>query len=236
MQDGKIKVEVSERQRGSAVVFTGGENANMTIFDDKNKKYMVMDQKKVEAIAGQVNQAMTQMKEALKNVPEAQRAMVEGMMKERMKDFEQQAAQPKKDVKKTGGGDTVNQYPCATYEVWSEGKKDSELCLAPWSKVEGGKEVEATFSEMVTFFEALMESFSEVMPGGMGSPGMLSEGWAYMADLEGFPVRVREFDSGGQLKSESVLRSAKAQTFKKEEFEPGPDYSPQQMPGGPQGF
>ena len=122
-----LKMEIaSKSQRDKGEMIYRGERREMVVVDHEDKSYVVMDEEAMKQIAGQVGQAMAQMQEALKNVPEGQREMVEKMMKERMPQA-QAPQRPKSELKKTSERATHNGYPCVKYEVQRGGRKVREL-------------------------------------------------------------------------------------------------------------
>ncbi len=215
-------------------VFKGGDDPKMVIVDNERQSYYVMDRTQAQAIAGQVNSAMSQMQEALKNIPEDKRAMVEQMMKQRMPQQEQAPEQPKSTLRKTGEKATHSGFPCVKYEVLNDGRKVRELWVTDWKNIEGSDGVADTFEEMASFFRELMDSVSSLAgAAGGGLPGGTNlDFFEHMKDLGGFPVVTREFGDDGSLEGESTLRSARRQTIDPDAFEPPSGYKRQEMFSG----
>lgn len=67
-----LKMEVDSGGRGSKgeVIFRG-DRREMVIVDHDEKSFFVMDEEGVREMAAQIGAAMSQIEEALKNVPEA---------------------------------------------------------------------------------------------------------------------------------------------------------------------
>jgi hypothetical protein len=220
----------STRSDGDAIF--RGDRREMVVVDNSNQSYMVIDKEMLSAVAGQVNQAMAQVQEALKNVPEEQRAMVEEMMKKRMGDTMPQAggSAPKSELRKTGEKESHNGYSCTVYEIQLDGRKTHELCVTPWSEVEGSLEAQGAFLEMADFAQELLDSLSQ-MSGMPNIGGDAFQVYSHFRAIDGFPVVTRNFSAGGELADESVLRSAERRTIDPSEFEPPAGYKRQQMPG-----
>jgi len=212
---------------GSDEMIFHGERREMMIIDHDDKSYMVMDQETIAKLSTQVNAAMAQMQEALKNVPEAQRAMVEKMMKERMP--QQASKKEPAELRKTKERAEQNGYPCVKYELVMDGKKTAELWVTDWDNVEGGDDVVSAFDDMAAFFRELMDAMPTI--GDQGA--MAGEVFGHMSEMNGFPVVTKNFEHDGSLETESNLRSAKRQSIDPDAFEPPSGYKRRNMmPGG----
>lgn len=226
VEGGHLKMGMASGRQGrrGEMIFRG-DRREMVVVDHEDRSYHVMDEETLGQIADQVNSAMTQMQEALKNVPEDQRAMVEQMMKQRMP--AETPKRPETELRKTGERGDKNGYPCVKYEVLRGGQKLRELWVTDWSNVEGGKDVVDTFEDMADFFREMLDSMPEFGQGSAveGSP------FEHMKELGGFPVVTREFDDDGSLEGESALRSAKRQAIDPAAFEPPSGYTRREMFG-----
>ncbi len=222
-----LRIEIAAgRGSSESEALYRGDRREMVVVDHGDKTYRVIDQQTMAEIAGQVNSAMSQIEEALKNVPEDQRAMVEQMMKQRMP----QAAAPRRpaaQLRRTGERATHAGYPCVKYEVLRDGRKIREMWVTDWSNVEGGTEAVDAFEGMAEFFQELLDSIPD-FGGGSGSP-MDDNPFVHMRDIGGFPVVTREFDEDGSLESESTLRSSQRRTLDPAEFEPPAGYKRREM-------
>ncbi len=218
----KFTVPASDRASEGAAIWRGDRRA-MLVVDHDEKSYVVIDEEQLQALTGQMNQAMSQMQEALENVPEENRAMMEKMMKQRMP-----AQQPKREtseLRKTGERATKSGYPCVKYDVLKGGVKVRELYVTDWSNIEGGKDVLGSFEAMSDFFREMLDS----LPNTGGNSEFGDESWEHMKELGGFPVVTREFAADGSLEGEATLRSAKRQTIDPGAFEPPPGYKRRNM-------
>ncbi|MCZ6727947.1 MAG: hypothetical protein O7A98_11420 [Acidobacteria bacterium] len=212
------------------MIFRGGRR-EMVVVDHENKAYFVMDEETIRQIAGQVSGVMAQMQEALKNVPEGQRAMVEKMMKQGMPKQVQVPKRPVAEVRKTGDRGEENGYPCVRYDVLVNGTKVRDVWVTDWGNIEGGDEVADVFREMADFFSEMLDAVGE-MAGGFGDMGADTGIFNDLEAIGGFPVVTREFGDDGSLEGESRLRSAKRQTLDPAAFEPPPGYNRREMFGG----
>lgn len=221
-----LKMGIASGGRGgrSDMIYRG-DRREMVVVDHDERSFFVMDPEAMQAIAGQVGGAMGQMQEALKNVPENQRAAVEKMMRERMPNAGP-PPRPRSELRKTDERSTQNGYPCVKYEVYRDGRKLRELWVTDWSNVEGGRETSKTFEEMGEFFHEMMEAMPNL---GGGGPGPDDSAFEHMKELGGFPVVTREFAEDGSLEGESALRSANRRTIDPDEFEPPAGYKRQEI-------
>lgn len=222
----KMSIAPGERGDQSGTVLFRGDRQEMVVVDHDQKSYFVIDQEALRQIGEQLAGVSDQIAEALKNVPEEQRAMVEKMMKERMPP--QAAKRPATDLRKTSERGDKNGYPCVKYEVFRDGRKIRELWVTDWSKVEGGNEVADSFREMAKFLKQFLDQLpANGAPGGLGD-AVLSQ----LDELDGFPVVTRDFDDTGSLETESSLRSSSRRTLDPAEFEPPAGYKRRSMFGG----
>ena len=221
----KMEVLPGESDRGRGEMIFRGDRREMVVVDHDDKSYLVMDQESLDRIAGQVAGAMSQMQEALKNVPADQRRAIEEMMKQRMPSAAQTPQRPRSELKKTGERGTHAGYPCVKYEVLRDGKKIRELWVTDWDNIEGGRDVVATFEDMADFFKELMDSIPDFGQGGPAGDPVFE----HMREIGGFPVVTREFGDDGSLEDESTLRSARRSTLDPDAFEPPAGYKRRSM-------
>ncbi len=228
----KMNISTTGNRQDDEVIFNA-DRREMVIIDHHRKTYMVMDEEAMEGIAGQVSSAMSQVQEALKNVPEAQRAMVEKMMQERMpKAASKQSTRPQQEVRRTQERANHHGYPCVRYEVLNGDRVVRELWVTDWDNIEGGDEVRKSFTAMADFFSDMLESVGQLAgaAGGTGFvDGMADNMMTVFNEIDGFPVVTKGFEDDGSLADESNLRTAKRQTLDPADFEPPAGYKRQQM-------
>lgn len=228
-----LKMGIASGGRGSQgeMIFRG-DRREMVVVDHDSRTYHLIDSAAMAGIAGRLSEAERMMQEALKNVPEDKRAMIEQMMKQKMPNAQAAPQRAKSELKKTSERGEQNGYPCVKYEVLRGGKKIRELWVTDWSNVEGGSDVVGAFEDMAGFFSELMDSMPSF--GGYGGPGA-DPAFEHMKELGGFPVLTREFDEAdGSLEGETLLRSARRQTIDPDAFEPPSGYKRQEMFSPPQ--
>lgn len=211
--------------RAQGAMIYRGDRREMVVIDHADKSYMVIDEETMRQLADQMAGINDQIAEALKSVPEDQRAKVEKMMQQRMPAQPPQRSQS--EVRKTGERGSHAGYPCVRYDVLRDGQKIRELWVTDWGNVEGGDAVKEVFLDMAKFFEELMDATQDTMGGSDLFAGGENpvEGFT---ELDGFPVVTRSFE-GGDLESETRLRSARRQSLDPAGFEPPAGYKRRQM-------
>jgi len=144
-------------QEDSEMIFRG-ERREMIVVDHDDKSYMVIDEAMIDSISEQLSGYEAQMREALKDVPPEQRAMVEQMMKGRMPAPAKAPARPKTELRNTGERDTKNGYPSVKYEATVDGRKTQEFWVTDWDNVEGGNDAVEAFQAMTDFLIQMRDS------------------------------------------------------------------------------
>ena len=224
----KMGIAPGESGRAGGDAIWRGDRREMVVVDHEDRSYVVIDEEMIESLAGRIGGVLSQVEEALKNVPDDQRAMVERMMKQRMP---QQAPKlPVTAVNRTSELADRNGYPCVKYEVLIDGRLIRRLWVTDWDNIEGGDDVADVFREMAGFFRQLMESIGQAAGGlfqGDAGAGFIAE----LGEIDGFPVVTEELGDDGSLEKESGLRSARRRTLDPAAFEPPSGYKRRSMLG-----
>ena len=228
-----LRMELTSGEEGpSNTMIYHGDRREMVVIDHDRKSYFVIDQQALRSMAERQKQAMSQMQQMLKNVPENQRAMIEKMMKQRMGQIPaQQPELPESEIRETGRRAVKASYPCQEYEIWQAGRKIRELWVTDWRNIKGGHEAKPALEEMAGFFNDMRQSFANA--SGMPGAGAARRGGSFMnfmQQTDGFPVVTLGFKDG-VLTEETVLRSSKRQTLAPAAFEPPSGYTSRQMFG-----
>jgi hypothetical protein len=214
------------RGAGSQAVVFDGTRQVMLMIDDTNKTYSEMTKADLDALSAQVSGAMSQMQDAMKNLPPEQRAQVEAMMKGRgaggraMGGGAAGGAASKVQYKKVGT-DTVGKWTCDKYEGYADGQKTTEICTVD-PKVLGFSAADfAVTKDLAAFFEKLP---------GMGSRQMFRIGTAEEQGFSGVPVRSTTTVGGQTVTSE--ITDVKRQPFPDSMFQVPAGYAKQDSPFG----
>jgi hypothetical protein len=132
-----------------------GDKKVLWAADLADKTYTEMTEEDMKSAGQQLDAAMSQIEEAMKNMPPEQRAAVEAMMKKG------QPAAPKSVVKPTGESKTVNGFVCRGYivtddhgvtEVWAADPKAVSLAAADL----------AAFNEFANFMQTMLPGMDQV--------------------------------------------------------------------------
>lgn len=174
------------------------------LIDHQEKRVHRVDEEGMEKVSLQIHAAMKQMEAQLAQLPPEQREMMEKMMKERMPAMA--AARggdaPERRVEK-GDTDKVGAYSCTTYTMYSGDRKVWEVCAASANELgSAAHEVIEAVRGMSHFVEQLREAvrqtpFAEVVDTPFQA----------MEEIQGFPIRIRGFGTGGVIDDVSTLKS-----------------------------
>jgi len=168
--------------RNETFIFDGA-NQVMYMIDDAKKTYSEITKADVDRMAAQLQGAMAQMQDALKNMPPERRAQVEAMMKGRMGAATPEAAKP--TYKKTGT-DKVGKWTCDKYDKYEGGKKTAEICTVDPKTLGFSASDFAVTTQMAEFFQ-------KMLPPSMRSSANLNQMWTLGRfedqGYSGFPIR-----------------------------------------------
>lgn len=225
-----LKIDSSDRHRGNSdTMIFRGDRREMVVVDHERKSYMVIDRRFAANVAGQLNQMAGQVKGLLENVPAAQRAMLDQLMKNGgppMQQRGQQPARPTLEVRTTRQQAKVYGYPCVHFTVTRGGRKVRDVWVTNWNNIYGGRELAATFDSMSEFVQELTSAF----PVAADAP-MDDNAFATMKQMGGFPVATREYRNDGTLESETALRSAEPRHINPADLQQPNGYQPETMFG-----
>ncbi len=204
-----------------SMVFSG-DQGKLIMINHEDKSYIVLDEAAMEALGSRMDQVMSQMEEALKDVPPEKREMVKKMMKERMPGMAGGEVQ-EPQIKKVGSA-KVGDYTCTKYDVYKGEVKIMQHCVAPWSKIDGGDEMKSAMLGMGDFMDKMAERFSS--SSSIAGPGVQNERnmFKQLRKLDGFPVQTIIYAQDEEV-GESNLVSSKEETVDPSVFEPPPGYS-----------
>ncbi len=222
-KDLKMLITSGDEIQKNEMIFRGVRR-EMIAVNHEDKSYMIIDEAMIQSIGKQLSGVEAQMREALKNAPPEQRAMMEKMMKGRLPPQAASEVRPKAELRRTGESGTKNGYPCVKYEAILAGQKVREMWVTPWDNVEGGDEAVEAFESMAEFFKEI----SDAMPSFARDENS-NNPFEDMKEMNGFPVLSYEYAADGSLQSESSLSSSMRRTLEPAEFDPPAGYKRQQM-------
>ena len=170
--------------------------------DHDRQEYYVITQEQMNLMAGQVEQAMQQMEAALAEMPPEQREFAKKMMEARMPVRKTDTSNTV--LRATGESDTIAGYECDNYDVMNGENRVRDICITPWEDFPEGQEVAGAMKELGKFFESMREAFSNA--GGLDLMDRQKDLIGYMNELNGYPVRSRDYNAAGEIERELELR------------------------------
>jgi hypothetical protein len=128
IEPNRIRTEVQIGGRHQAIVFDAAREV-LLIVDPARKSYIEMTRADAERMSGMMQGAMAMMQEQMAKMPPAQRAAMEQKMAGLMGGTAAGGAPPEY---RRSGTDTVAKRTCDRYDVFTSGRKTSEICtVAP---------------------------------------------------------------------------------------------------------
>ena len=218
LQQNRLKTLVMDGANVTNAVVMDLDAQTITQIDYKQRAYttataaeyaalMRQGFEKMGEAAGQMQSQMKELEEQLKNLPPEQRRQIEAMMKQAQGAQRPSAAPQAKpedctpdkvDVKRTGKSITVAGYEASGYQVFTNGKLDSEVWIAP--AITAAREIDP--QKLERMMKEMMKALPHCPPRGQmfGADPM----WKLMKD--GYPVRSVDKDGG------SVIEVVKAES------------------------
>ena len=173
-----------EGDNGQFVIFDGTKQV-LDLVNTEQKTYRELTKEEVDRLGQQMSGAMAQMQAQMANLPPAQRAQIEAMMKGRGAN-PAAAAAPKPEYRKVGT-DKVARWTCDRYDEYRNGQKTAEVCTVSPSALGLSDSDFAVTRQMQAFFSTLLKLAPGAQAGRLITLGSLtSEGFS------GIPVRRTE--------------------------------------------
>jgi Spy/CpxP family protein refolding chaperone len=218
LQGNRLKTVVMDGANVTNAVVMDLDAQTITQIDYKDRAYTTATATEYAALMrqgfekmgesmGQMQSQLKEMEEQLKNLPPEQRRQIEAMMKQAQGAQRPAAQAPLKpedcapdkvDVKRTGKTITVAGYDASGYQVFANGKLDSEVWIAP--AITAAREIDP--QKLERMMKEMMKALPQCPPRGQmfGADPM----WKLMKD--GYPVRSVDKDGG------SVIEVVKAES------------------------
>ena len=215
----RMRMETTGGAGGGQVFIFDGTRQVMIMVNDTNKTYSEISKADLDALSGQMSAAMSQMQEAMKNMPPEQRARMEAMMKGRMGAAGAAAAAPAKPVYKKVGTDKVGKWTCDKYEGYTDGQKTSELCTVDPKVLGLGTTDFAVTKDFAEFFGKLMPA---------NAAQTFRVGSAEDQGFSGVPVRMVVTSNGQTITSE--MTDVHRQAIPDASFQPPAGYQKTESP------
>jgi hypothetical protein len=175
------EVDDSTGEADFSLIFQA-DSEEMYMVDHDEREYMRIDKATIQGLSVKLDEAMRQMEEQLKNMPEAQRKIMEDMLKQNMP---QSGGQFEVSVNSLGPDGDLEKY-----EVMIGGEKRTEVWVAPAGQRGVEPEHLEVFRKMTEFYEELMSSFanSPLMQSAAANP------FPGFIQMNGFPVKVYDLE------------------------------------------
>jgi len=215
----RMRAEVGASGEVKRIVIFDGAKQVMWMLDTDKKTYNEMTKADVDRIGGQMQDAMALVQSQLANLPPAQRAQIEAMMKGRGMPGAG-APVPKTEYRKAGT-DKAGKWTCDKYEGFQNNQKTSELCTVD----------PAALGFSLADFDVsrqLAEFFKKLMP--QNADQILIIGKAEEQGYSGVPVRRRFTLLGKETLTE--LTEVTRQTFADAAFEVPAGFKKEDFLGG----
>lgn len=214
-----IKVDIRGDRNGS-VIFRGGTDELITIDDDK-KEFMRVDKASLDRMTSTVAGAVTQLDGVLANLPDDQRAMLEGMLKDKLPTA---STPPKRPLLRSTGKRAANGgLDTRQIEVLVDGVKRSEFWVAAWTGIDA--RVKSAVEDMSGYMQGVIDK----LPASM-TESIKTSGYEVIGELGGMPMLTREFDEQGQVAVESKVTSIVSTDIDVSKFNPPAGYTQKSLP------
>jgi len=214
-----VKVDIKGERNGS-VIFRGGTDELVTIDHDK-KEFMRVDKASLDRMASTVSGAVSQLDSVLANLPDEQRAMLEGMLKDKLPTSSAPAKRPL--LRSTGNRASHGGQETRQIEVLVDGVKRSEFWVAAWTGIDG--RVKAAVEDMSGFMQGVIGK----LPASM-TESVKTSGYEVIGELGGMPMLTREFDEDGRVAVESKVTSIVSRDIDVSGFNPPATYTQKSLP------
>jgi hypothetical protein len=218
-KESRIEItSVSSNESGGMIYRS--DKRELIALDHSIQAYYVFDQAMMDMMAAQVQAALEQTEAALEAMPPEERALAEQMIQRPLSDEE--ASRNRAKLVATGESDTIAGFKCQYYDVMQSDRKIRDICMTPWKDIPQGREASQAMMELADFFERMREAFAG--SGGLNLMDRQQEMFAYMEELDGYPVLSHDYDINGELESESRLQAARKEKIDAAMFEPPAGY------------
>ena len=221
-------VRMEEREEDGSIVYSlfDRDGRTLTMVIEEERSYAQLTEDGLRAQAGEVQRMqqefLRQMRQQMEHMPPDQRRMMEQQMRQMGIDPAMLSGEdiPVPDIatletRPTGETGTIGGVRCERMDVYLEGERTNELCVARPGDVGMSSD---DFATMQVLFE-FMHSLAEIAIS-MGGPFAADMGTEMLPKVDGVPVMIRNLDDGMEIKLESVS----GDTLSADLFRIPPDY------------
>ena len=196
----RMRTEMAAGGGAGQVVIFDGPKQLMYMINLEKKTYSEMTKADIDRAGAQMSEATAKMQEAMKNIPPAQRAQMEAMMRGR--GLPGAAATPAKPEYRKAGTQKVGKWTCDLYERYQNNQKSGEVCTVnPQALGFTAADFEVS-RELATFLRGLIPQ---------GADAVFQAGKVEEQGYSGVPVRNVMNVAGREIVTE--LTEVTRQTF-----------------------
>ena len=188
IQDGLLK----ETHAKSAYSITLIKQGIFYSLDERSKTYYVIDEAAVKKATDGAAAGLKEMQKRVKKMPPEQRAMMEKSMGDLMPGVF--GKKHRYELNDAGKNETVEGRECHIWQLIKNGTLHEEYCVVPYATLPGKEDFAKAFRDLWDEFDA-------------GTIGLASRS-DYVdvrQSIHGYPVRIRSFDGGTQLRATEVV-------------------------------
>ncbi len=199
------------------------ERREMTIVDDQNREYMVLDEELMEAL-GDMDLLMDRiMEEAMADMPPEQRDQVRGMMRGIMDGVKQQiqASIPEQTVDETDETREVAGHECRVVRILHDGELFMETCGIEPDSLDMESADREAIESMQSYIRDLVEALDGLLGTGMAASTDIALGL--------IPIESRIHENGEES-TVAVLEAIHTEDLDEALFTVPEDYSKQDTP------
>jgi hypothetical protein len=161
IEPSRMRAEIAGRGEAKRVIIFDGAKQIIWMLDADKKTYNEMTKADVDRMGGQVQDAMAQVQAQLANMPPAQRAQIEAMMKGR--GMPGAGGPPQKTEYRKTTMDRVGKWACQKYEGFENNQKVAEICTAEPAALGFAMADIDVARQLGEFFKKLMPQNAEQM-------------------------------------------------------------------------
>lgn len=184
VQDGRL---ATVDDKGLTQFIFDSKLNTVTVLQHGQKHYMQFDQESLAAMAGGLNsmrnQAMSMMQQQMAGLSAEQRQQMEKMMGSMMP--APPPEKPEAKLKETSRTEKLDGVSCSWVEVWQEGQKTSEACVAKLGDTKLDKDDFKTLQGFFAMIEKVVSEFA-----GAGQDMQLNK---LMFDKNRVPLKLKDY-------------------------------------------
>ncbi|MCC5861519.1 MAG: hypothetical protein JJT93_06375 [Gammaproteobacteria bacterium] len=179
-EDGEVEMIFD---RASATIYT---------LDHDDRSFTRLNRENIDALVGQVDTAMAEMRRQLEALPPEQREMAERMMGGMMGNAGATRERPSRAMRPTGQQGEAAGIRCAWHNVFVGDEQVGTACVAAPDAVPGGDELIAMMTAMSEIYEELLDRIADSVPMAMPANPIMP-----MTEAGGLPIRSTEMTEDG---------------------------------------